>query len=56
MGLNDIIPVDNRVVEESQYCPNCQTDDVNMINRGMVSCENNDCRVYNFSPITEGEL
>lgn len=31
-------------------CPACDSDNYEIINRGMIICHNDDCRVYNFKP------
>lgn len=50
MGLDDIMPEDTENVQivGNVKCPNCGTEDVNVINRSMGNCENDDCLIYNF--------
>lgn len=51
MALEEMIPEDDQQVDvEDVNCPNCGAsgDDLNVLNPGLIQCEDSDCRVYQF--------
>lgn len=51
MALDDMIPEDDREPDaEDLSCPACGAsgDDINVMNRSLFNCQNDDCRVFNF--------
>lgn len=56
MGLEDSLPTDKMVYANHQICPNCRTDNVKLVNKGLAVCQSDDCTVMNFKPLTEEEI